>query len=113
MHCLWSPATKSTIVEAWATQAEEAAPIRLRGGIGKAQQSGTQAVAAVTEDSCDSVPWAQQGARKAVSVFLGVPVFVLLIMLVAQRSGGFYPAGCFCVFVLGLFASMHDEPSIK
>ena len=38
------------------------------------------------------------------SVFIGVPVFVLLIMLVAQGSGGFYPAGCFCVFVLVLFA---------
>ena len=49
--------------------------------------------------------------RHSVWVLLSMMRATLLTMLVAQRSGGFYPAGCFCVFVLGLFAyTMGQSP---
>merc|ERR1719226_89146 len=91
--------TREAVVEA--TQKELATG--LRGGNSNTPVKAVEGVQAAELSKWDTAPKVQKGAQAATALLIGVPVFLLLIMLVAKRNGGFYPAGCFCFFVLVLF----------
>lgn len=97
---------KSTVVQTAKEEvvpAKEAVATGLRGGISKEESAASVIATAETDDKWDAAPKVQEGARKATGMLLGVPAFLLFIMLVAKRNGGFYPAGCVCFFILLIF----------